>query len=129
MFWPCGKTPEVEVNGQTYYIDLLERIPPSNTRFNNAFQFSRVSPIGHAVLSSMASQSVDAIWFGNSFISFMEKLNGAALHVKNAMLVPPPQKRDGFPRELVWFYGVERLRIVEKGIEEDWKKLPMLLWD
>jgi hypothetical protein len=35
-----------------------------------------------------------------------------------------------FPRELIWFYGVERLRITdESGEAEDWKKLPMLLWE
>ncbi|KAN0120356.1 hypothetical protein V8E51_002564 [Hyaloscypha variabilis] len=72
---------------------------------------------------------LDAIRFGNSLFSFMEKVNGVTLHVKNGKLVPPPEKRDGFPRELIWFYGVERLSIVEKGVEEDWKKLPMLLWD
>ena len=32
-----------------------------------------------------------------------------------------------FPREMIWFYGVERLRIMEEGEAEDWKKLPMLL--
>lgn len=44
----------------------------------------------------------------------------------------------GFPRELIWFYGVERLRIVQNTMYvdddggedcEDWKSLPMLLWD
>jgi len=129
MFWPGCKPNKVEVNGQTYYIDLLERIPPSNTRFNNTFQFSIVSPIGNALPSGIASQLVDAIRFGNALFSFMEKVNGVTLHVKNGKLVPPPEKRGGFPRELVWFYGVERLSIVEKGVEEDWKKLPMLLWD
>jgi hypothetical protein len=33
-----------------------------------------------------------------------------------------------FPRELVWFYGVERLRIVKDGEVADWKTLPMLPW-
>ncbi len=34
-----------------------------------------------------------------------------------------------FPRELIWFYGVERFRITEEGEAEDWKKLLMLLWE
>jgi hypothetical protein len=36
---------------------------------------------------------------------------------------------DYFLGELIWLYGVERLRLMKKEFEEDWRKLPMLLWE
>lgn len=62
--------------------------------------------------------------------TFLYKFNKVKLQVKDGELQVPKRNNEKFPRELVWFYGVERLRIVEgKETEDDWKSLPKLLWD
>lgn len=71
-----------------------------------------------------------AAWRHQPFTIFMRSFNVLLVKVKNGEFV----RRDygwtqtRFPRELVWFYGVERLRIVTDGEVADWKTLPMLLW-
>lgn len=64
------------------------------------------------------------------FSSFMRSFNKLLVEAKNGELVRRDYAwtRTRFPRELVWFYGVERLRIVKEGEVADWKTLPMLLW-
>jgi hypothetical protein len=65
----------------------------------------------------------------NPFYRFMGGFNKRLAQIKDGQLVPY-YDQGKFPRELLWFYGVERLRITEEGGEaEDWKKLPMLLWE
>ena len=68
----------------------------------------------------------------NPFWTFMMGFNKGPGQVKDGHLVPHDDS-DKFPRELIWFYGVERLRNVsitdESDEAEDWKKLPMLLWE
>ena len=49
--------------------------------------------------------------------------------MKDGELVPPESSDQRFPREVVWFYGVERLLNNVGLSEDDWKSLPMLLWD
>jgi hypothetical protein len=70
------------------------------------------------------------IGWGDSypFCMFMEGFNKCFLPVKDGQLIPI-NRWDKFPREMIRFYGVERLRIMEEGEAEDWKKLPMLLWE
>jgi hypothetical protein len=64
------------------------------------------------------------------FALFMQLFNMRYLYVKNDDLeLPCYTKGTEFPRELIWFYGVERLRLVEKEFDEDWRNLPMLLWE
>jgi hypothetical protein len=62
------------------------------------------------------------------FWDFMLKFNKLMVGVRNGKLRLYRSPGKGFPRELVWFYGVERLRSVEKD-ENDWRNLPLLLWD
>jgi hypothetical protein len=62
--------------------------------------------------------------------TFLYKFNKVKLLVKDGELQVPKNNDGKFPRELVWFYGVERLRILGgKETEDDWKSLPKLLWD
>lgn len=58
----------------------------------------------------------------------MEGFNKRLAQVKDGNWVPY-NDQGKFLRELIWFYGVERLRIMDDGEAEDWKKLPMLLWE
>jgi hypothetical protein len=62
------------------------------------------------------------------FWGFLERFNKRPVLVKDGQAVPH-KYWNRFPKELIWFYGVERLRIMEEGEAEDWKKLPMLLWE
>jgi len=90
----------VDVGGETYYFNFMSYSSPS--------RHYRCRP---------------------HFNAFMERFNWVHLQIKDGRLEPPADKSVRFPRELVWFYGVERLRIVEEEGEEDWKRLPMLLWE
>jgi hypothetical protein len=69
-------------------------------------------------------------WDREPFFSFMRSFNQRWVEVKNGELVRHDDCWTGtrFPRELVWFYGIERLRIVKEGEVADWETLPMLLW-
>jgi hypothetical protein len=63
------------------------------------------------------------------FRSFMGTFNERLLRVERKSL-PPRYIGDRFPRDLLWFYGIERLRVVERawGISKEEEKLPMLAW-
>ncbi len=69
------------------------------------------------------------------FWNFMNGFNRRLVQIEGEQLVARKSEEGKwsewglFPRELIWFYGVERLRIIEEGEEEDRKKLPMLLWE
>jgi hypothetical protein len=66
------------------------------------------------------------------FWEFMDGFNRRLMRVEEEQLLALDEWSEWggiFPRELIWFYGVERLRITEEGEAEDWKKLPMLLWE
>lgn len=65
---------------------------------------------------------------GGLFNYFLRRFNCVDLIVKDGYWVPHNDWAK-FPREMIWFYGVERLRIMEEDEAEDWKKLPMLLWE
>jgi hypothetical protein len=64
----------------------------------------------------------------NPFWTFMRSFNRRVAQIKDGQVVPH-RYWEKFPRELVWFYGVERLRIMQEGEAENWKKMPMLLWE
>ena len=73
-------------------------------------------------------------WGGRgNFREFMDGFNRSLVRVEEEQLVALDDEwsewEGTFPRELIWFYGVERLRIMEEGEAEDWKKLPVLLWE
>ncbi|KAH8792362.1 hypothetical protein F5882DRAFT_78772 [Hyaloscypha sp. PMI_1271] len=68
-------------------------------------------------------------WRYQPFYLFMRSFNMVLVKVKNRKFVRRDRwNRTQFPRELVWFYGVERLKIVKEGEVADWKTLPMLPW-
>jgi hypothetical protein len=70
------------------------------------------------------------------FRSFMGTFNERLPRVEEIKSLPPRYIGDRFPRELLWFYGIERLRVFERawGISEeeekddDLEKFPMLPW-
>jgi hypothetical protein len=72
-------------------------------------------------------------WSGRgNFLDFMDGFHRGLVQVEEEHLIAFANEWGTwgtFPRELIWFYGVERLRITEEGEAEDWKKLPMLLWE
>lgn len=58
-----------------------------------------------------------------------EKRQGQRFKYKPARQAPNSRH---FPRELLWYFGIERLQVdgVKTEREDDaWKKLPMLLWE
>jgi hypothetical protein len=66
----------------------------------------------------------------------MGTFNERLLRVEDGKPLPPRYSSDRFPRELLWFYCIERLRVVERGWgiseegyedEDDWEKLLTLL--
>jgi hypothetical protein len=72
-------------------------------------------------------------WSGRgNFWDFMDGFHRGLVQVEEEHLIAFANEWGTwgtFPRELIWFYGVERLRITAEGEAEDWKKLPMLLWE
>jgi hypothetical protein len=70
-----------------------------------------------------------SLYWYRPFGHFIERFNTVHPEVKGGELVPPESSDQRFPREVVWFYGVERLLNNVGLSEDDWKSLPMLLWD
>lgn len=62
--------------------------------------------------------------------NFYESANKRLIDGRDGQLVPPTIGAQCFPEVLIWFYSVERLRIVKEGEggEDDWS-LPKLLWE
>lgn len=72
----------------------------------------------------------------NHFEIFMEPMNEVRVFVKHrnkdgelVPVKPAGPSCDRFPREIIWFYGVERLKVTEPEEVQDWKNLPKLLWE
>ena len=70
------------------------------------------------------------------FFSFMQAFNCKEVGIKKGVVVPRKatltrfQKEMRFPRELIWFYGVQRLRIKRgKDVEDGLEKVPLLVWE
>lgn len=64
------------------------------------------------------------------FVSFLEAFNDIRMKVKDGLVLDPKYQDNRAPRELVWFYGTERLEVTQskKHAKDDWKSLPKLLW-
>ena len=70
------------------------------------------------------------------FFSFLQVFNCTEVDIKKGVVVPRKatltrfQKEMRFPRELIWFYGVERLEIKRgKDVMDDMNKIPVLVWE
>jgi hypothetical protein len=54
----------------------------------------------------------------------MQRFNKETMRVRSRQVLPLPKWRNRFLRELVWFYGIGRLRVKEEVV--DWRSVPLL---
>lgn len=78
-FLPNGKIYEVDFDGQTYYLNISNYV------------------------GSVYESLIDR------FDAFMERFNKVTIGAQNGKLVPCKEKGGCFPREMIWFFGTEKL--------------------
>jgi hypothetical protein len=56
----------------------------------------------------------------------MQRFNKETVRARSRKVLPLPKWRKRFPRELVWFYGIDRLRTKEEIVDR--RSVPLLSW-